>query len=95
MIRSGWSGRPIIGVAPLSAMGLALNHLQRQAIQNDPDWAGGYYLPQRPPRQGLALARQIGMLSYKSAALFDERFGRNPNRNGEDPWALDDAGRRA
>ena len=57
----------IIAVAPLSAMGLALNHLQRQAIQNDPDWDGGYYLPQRPPRLGLSLARQIGMLSYKSA----------------------------
>lgn len=82
----------IIAVTPLSAMGLALNHLQRQAIQNDPDWAGGNYLPQRPPRQGLALARQIGMLSYKSAVLFDERFARNPNRNGEDPWALDDNG---
>lgn len=82
----------IIAVTPLSAMGLALNHLQRQAIQNDPDWAGGNYLPQRPPRRGLSLARQIGMLSYKSAALFDERFGRNPNRNGEDPWALNDNG---
>jgi homoserine O-acetyltransferase len=82
----------IIGVAPLSAMGLALNHLQRQSIQHDPEWAGGRYLPQRPPRRGLALARQIAMLSYKSAALFDERFGRNPNRNGEDPWGLDDQG---
>jgi len=79
----------IIGVAPLSAMGLALNHLQRQAIQRDPEWAAGNYLPQRPPRQGLALARQIAMLSYKSAELFDERFGRNPNRNGEDPWGCD------
>jgi homoserine O-acetyltransferase len=67
-------------------MGLALNHLQRQAIQHDPDWKGGYYLPQRPPRRGLALARQIGMISYKSTELFDERFGRNPNRSGEDPW---------
>ena len=28
----------IIGVAPLSAMGLALNHLQRQAILHDPEW---------------------------------------------------------
>lgn len=82
----------IIGVAPLSAMGLALNHLQRQAIQNDPNWDGGYYLPQRPPRHGLSLARQIGMLSYKSASLFDERFSRNPNRNGEDPWSLDNHG---
>jgi homoserine O-acetyltransferase len=82
----------IIGVAPLSAMGLALNHLQRLAIEHDPEWAGGRYLPQRPPRQGLALARQIGMISYKSAPLFDERFGRKPNRNGEDPWGLDDQG---
>ena len=82
----------IIATAPLSAMGLALNHLQRQTIQNDPDWDAGYYLTHRPPRQGLALARQIGMISYKSAELFDERFSRNPNRNGEDPWGLDDQG---
>src|ERR1700744_1974087 len=83
----------IIGVAPLSAMGLALNHLQRQAIQNDPDWDSGYYLPQRPPRQGLALARQIAMVSYKSAELFEERFGRHPNRRtGENPWAHDGQG---
>jgi len=82
----------IIGVAPLTAMGLALNHLQRKAIQHDPEWAGGHYLPQRPPRLGLSLARQIAMLSYKSAPLFQERYGRNPNRNGEDPWGLDNQG---
>jgi homoserine O-acetyltransferase len=34
----------------------------------------------------LSLARQIAMLSYKSAPLFDERYGRNPDRSGEDPW---------
>jgi homoserine O-acetyltransferase len=82
----------VVGVAPLTAMGLALNHLQRQAIQHDPEWAGGHYLTQRPPRRGLALARQIAMLSYKSTVLFDERFGRKPNRNGEDPWGLDNQG---
>jgi homoserine O-acetyltransferase/O-succinyltransferase len=82
----------VIGVAPLGAMGLALNHLQRQAIQHDPEWLGGRYLPQRPPRRGLALARQIAMISYKSAPLFEERFGRNPNRNGENPWELNGTG---
>ena len=82
----------IIGVAPLSAMGLALNHLQRQAIQGDPDWNGGNYLAHRQPHYGLALARQIAMISYKSAALFEERYARNPNRNGEDPWGLNDHG---
>lgn len=82
----------VIGVAPLGAMGLALNHLQRQAIQHDPNWAEGRYLPQRPPSRGLALARQIGMISYKSAPLLEERFGRNPDRSGEDPWAVDTKG---
>jgi len=82
----------VIAVAPLSAMGLALNHLQRQAIQNDPDWLGGNYLSYKQPRRGLALARQIATLSYKSPQLLAERFGRNPNRNGEDPWALDGQG---
>ena len=82
----------VIGVAPLGAMGLALNHLQRQAILHDPDWADGRYLPQRPPRRGLALARQIGMISYKSAPLLEERFGRNPNRSGEDPWCAESKG---
>ena len=79
----------IIAVAPLNALGLALNHLQRRAIQGDPDWLDGNYEARRQPKAGLALARQIAMLSYKSPALFEERFGRNPNRNGEDPWALD------
>jgi homoserine O-acetyltransferase/O-succinyltransferase len=82
----------IIGVSPLGAMGLALNHLQRQAIQHDPEWVGGCYLPQKPPRRGLSLARQIAMLSYKSAPLFEERYGRNPNRSGEDPWSADGPG---
>jgi homoserine O-acetyltransferase len=53
---------------------------------------GGNYAPNRQPRAGLALARQIAMLSYKSPQLFEERFGRKPNRNGEDPWALDSNG---
>jgi len=82
----------VIAMAPLGAMGLALNHLQRQAIQGDPDWREGRYPAGRQPRRGLAQARQIAMLSYKSPQLFAERFGRNPNRNGEDPWSLSDHG---
>ncbi len=74
-----------IGAAPLNAMGLALNHLQRQAIQLDPKWRGGRY-GNDPPAAGLALARAVAMCSYKSGRLFQERFGRKPNRNGEDPF---------
>ena len=60
-----------IAATPLSAMGLALNHLQRQAI----------YL------NDIGLARQIAMITYKSPRQFDNRFGRKPNRNGENPKA--------
>ena len=63
-----------IAAAPLGAIGLALNHLQRQAVLLD-------------PARGLALARAIAMLSYKSPELFAERFGRKPNRAGDDPYA--------
>jgi homoserine O-acetyltransferase len=74
-----------IGATPLSAMGLALNHLQRQAIRNDPDWLEGRYPTDRPPVAGLALARAIALCTYKSAELFTERFARHPDRSGEDP----------
>jgi homoserine O-acetyltransferase len=62
-----------IGAAPLTAMGLALNHLQRMAIVNDAKWRNGEYETGDGPNAGLALAR------------FAERFARNLNRNGEDP----------
>src|SRR6266850_745928 len=74
-----------IGAAPLSSMGLALNHLQRQAIRNDPAWRGGDYPLNQPPAAGLALARAIAVCSYKSPELFSERFARRPDRSGEDP----------
>jgi len=74
-----------IGAAPLSAMGLALNHLQRQAIRNDPAWRDGHYELDRQPVAGLALARAIAICSYKSSELFSERFARQPDRSGEDP----------
>lgn len=75
----------VVGAAPLSAMGLALNHLQREAIRLDPAWLNGKYDPANAPNRGLALARGIATCTYKSPSLFAERFGRNPNRAGEDP----------
>jgi homoserine O-acetyltransferase len=74
-----------VGAAPVSAMALALGHLQRQAIRNDPLWRGGRYPADDPPRAGLALARALAMCSYKSAELFDRRYGRKHDRSGEDP----------
>ena len=73
-----------IGTAPLGAMGLALNHIQRQSIWNDVEFKNGSYETQP---KGLGAARALAMLSYKSSHLFEERYGRNPNRNGEDPYS--------
>ncbi len=76
----------VIAACPLGAMGLALNHLQRQAIMLDPDWTDGDYTTEHTPGRGLALARALGVMSYKSDDLFAERYGRRPDRSGEDPW---------
>jgi homoserine O-acetyltransferase/O-succinyltransferase len=76
-----------IGAAPLRAMGLGLNHLQRRMIELDPAWKGGHYSPDEPPREGLALARALAVCTYKSPELFEHRFARKPDRSGEDPWA--------
>jgi homoserine O-acetyltransferase len=74
-----------VGAVPLTAMGLALNHLQRLAITSDANWRNGEYEAGLEPNGGLALARAMAMISYKSEKLFAERFARKPNRNGEDP----------
>jgi homoserine O-acetyltransferase len=74
-----------IGAAPLNAMALAMSHLQRQAIRLDPAWRGGHYPLDDPPRGGLAMARGLAMCSYKSGELFQNRYGRKPDRSGEDP----------
>ena len=79
-------GRAVaIGSGPLNAVGLGLNHLQRQAIWNDPAWKAGWYDEQ--PANGLSAARALAMVTYKSPELFSERYGRKPNRNGEDPFS--------
>ncbi len=66
---------PISTAARQTAWCIALNTAARTAITGDPDWKNGDY--ERQPAHGLALARMIGMISYRSAAEFETRFGRN------------------
>ena len=70
----------------ISAMGIALNTVAREAIFNDPNFNGGDYYAAQPPGLGLALARKIAMLSYKSDELFEERFSNKVDRKGGDPF---------
>jgi homoserine O-acetyltransferase len=57
-----------------SAMGIALNAVAREAIAIAAN-----------PAEGVALARKIAMLTYKSEALFAQRHGRKFDRKGGDP----------
>ena len=55
---------------------IAVRSLQRELIRSDGAWAGGHYAPGEGPREGMRLARKLGMMSYRSAQEWAERFGR-------------------
>ena len=71
--------------AAASAEQIALCWLQDQAIRLDPDFHDGdYYDAKRGPSAGLAVARAIGHVSYRSEAELQLRFG-NRAQTGEEP----------
>lgn len=66
-----------IAVTPyLNDYAIAFNNIARLAILQDPKWKNGNYSQDEIPQQGLSLARMIGMVTYRSGDLFNERFGR-------------------
>jgi homoserine O-acetyltransferase/O-succinyltransferase len=67
----------IASTAHLDTRGIALNAIARNAITTDPDWQGGdFYGTGRPPKTGLAVARQVGHITYLSRQSMHEKFGR-------------------
>ena len=66
----------ISGSAAASPFAIALRSVQREAILRDPDWLGGNYAPDQPPRNGMRLARKLGTITYRSATEWRQRFGR-------------------
>lgn len=53
---------------------VAVRRIQRQAITTDPAFSDGFYDPRRSPVTGLRLARELGMIGYRSREEFDARF---------------------
>ena len=45
-------------------------------IIKDPKWRDGNYDPADPPVAGQRLARKLGMMTYRSAEEWEQRFGR-------------------
>jgi homoserine O-acetyltransferase len=70
----------VIAAPPMStADQIALNSVQLEAITTDPLFRGGHYYEAAPgdgPHQGLALARRMALLNYRSASELNERFVR-------------------
>ena len=71
--------------AAASADQVALCSVQCRAIRLDPAYAGGdYYGSGSAPVAGMALARGVGQITYRTGREFAERFGRRP-QDDEDP----------
>jgi len=81
------SGAFVASTARHSAWCIGLSEAQRQAIYADPRWKDGRYDPADPPAAGLAAARMMAMLSYRSQPSFEMRFGRRPHT--EDLYAIE------
>ena len=72
-----FSAIPIACSYSHSAQNIALNELARQAIMADPVWdKGKYVLKNVQPKNGLAVARMVGHISYLSEKGMQEKFGR-------------------
>jgi homoserine O-acetyltransferase len=81
-----WSPVPvdrlIVFAAPAatSAQAIAWNTVQRMAIEADPAWRGGRYARGEGPSAGLAAARALAMITYRSGVEFTARFARHSTR---------------
>jgi len=66
----------ISGACRSTAFALAIRSLQREMIRSDPDWQNGEYADGHGPANGMRLARKLGLISYRSAREWRQRFGR-------------------
>jgi homoserine O-acetyltransferase len=63
---------------------IAHSSLQVRAIKADPGYHGGdYYDTGEAPLAGLAIARGLGQITYRTGDEFEARFGRAAQENGD------------
>lgn len=71
---------------------IALRSLQREIIRSDPAWKQGQYREGEEPLAGMALARKLGLVSYRAADEWNSKFDRSrvePEKRGSDPFGLE------
>lgn len=70
---------PIATTLAATPQQIAWSATGRLAIANDPNFNNGdYYDQEVGPGNGLAIAREIAFIHYRSADEWDDRFGRDP-----------------
>jgi homoserine O-acetyltransferase len=77
--------------AAATAQQIAWSGVQRTAIALDPGWRAGDYYDARPgdgPHRGLALAREIAQITYRTDTVFTQRFGRGQVDRMSDVFTL-------
>ena len=82
----------ISGSPRAAPFAIALRSLQREIIRSDPVWNNGRYAPEEEPVTGMRLARKLGMLTYRSSAELEHRFGRElipDGRQTGEPFGID------
>jgi len=56
---------------------IAIRSLQREIIRSDPAWNNGHYKTGEEPIKGMALARKLGLISYRAADEWNSKFDRS------------------
>jgi homoserine O-acetyltransferase len=69
----------------LSAQNIAFSEVAREAIMRDPGFRGGDWYGTPGPRDGLAVARMVGHITYLSEQSMEQRFGRTLQHGGDRP----------
>lgn len=70
---------------------IAIRSLQREMIRCDPAWKKGQYLAHEEPYCGMLLARKLGLMSYRAANEWRERFDRErlPTPSNKQPFGIE------
>jgi len=83
---------PICACTEATAQQIAWSSIGRRAIRLDPGWRGGDFYDAEPgtgPHDGLAIARMVAQITFRSDGVFTDRFGRNvadPDADVADLW---------
>jgi homoserine O-acetyltransferase len=82
---------PIATSLQHTAQQIAWGAVGRRAIKLDPKWRGGDYYDAAPgdgPHEGMAVARQVAQITFRSDEVFTDKFGRDvaDRREGFELW---------